>query len=49
MKEMKVKRGTEKLIPFRPQIKKVTNGIKKSVRSIRISISPDEPNYFTIA
>lgn len=47
MKEKKRKRGAEKIIPFRPQIKKVTNGIIKGVRIV--SINPNEPNYFTIA
>lgn len=45
MKEKKRKRGAEKIIPFRPQIKKVTNGIK----TVIVSINPNEPNYFTIA
>lgn len=47
MREKKQKRGAEKIIPFRPQIKKVTNGITKGVRIV--SINPNEPNYFTIA
>lgn len=49
MKEKKQKRGTEKIIPFQPQIKKASNGIKKGVKAIRISLNPNEPNYFTIA
>ena len=49
MKEKKRKRGTEKTIPFRPQIKKVTNRVNKGVRAVIVSISPNEPNCFTIA
>lgn len=49
MKEKKQKRGAEKTIPFRPQIKKATNGINKGIRTVIVSINPNEPNYFTIA
>jgi hypothetical protein len=49
MKENKQKKGTEKIIPFRPRIKKTTNTIKKGVKAIRIGFNPNEPNYFTIA
>lgn len=49
MKEKKQKRGTEKIIPFQPQIKEAANGIKKGVKTIRIGFNPNEPNYFTIA
>ena len=45
MKEKKQKGGAEKIIPFRPQIKKVPNCIK----TVIVSINPNEPNYFTIA
>lgn len=45
MKEKRRKRGAEKIIPFRPQIKKAPNGI----RTVIASINPNEPNYFTIA
>ena len=49
MKEKKQKRGVEKIIPFRPQIKKVTNGIKTVIVSINLGFNPNEPNFFTIA
>ena len=49
MKEKKRKGGAEKTIPFRPQIKRANYGINKGVRAVIVSISPNEPNYFTIA
>lgn len=49
MKEKKNKRGTEKTIPFRPQLKKATDNLKKGVKAIRIGFNPNEPNFFTIA
>lgn len=49
MKEKKNNRGTEKIIPFRPQLKKATDKLKKGVKAIRIGFNPNEPNFFTIA
>lgn len=49
MKEKKTKRGTEKIITFRPRIKKTTECIKTGIKVLRIGFNPDEPNYFTIA
>lgn len=48
MKEKK-NRGTEKIIPFRPQLKKATDKLKKGVKAIRTGFNPNEPNFFTIA
>lgn len=39
----------EKNIPFRPQLKKATDKLKKGVKAIRIGFNPNEPNFFTIA
>ncbi len=49
MKEKKNNRGTEKIIPFQPQLKKATDKLKKGVKAIRIGFNPNEPNFFTIA
>mgnify|MGYP000577252163 CR=1 FL=1 len=49
MKEKKSNRGTEKIISFRPQLKKATDKLKKGVKAIRIGFNPNEPNFFTIA
>lgn len=49
MKEKKNNRGTEKIISFRPQLKKATDKLKKGVKAIRIGFNPNEPNFFTIA
>lgn len=49
MKEKKSNKGTEKIISFRPQLKKATDKLKKGVKAIRIGFNPNEPNFFTIA
>lgn len=49
MKEKKSNKGIEKNIPFRPQLKKATDKLKKGVKAIRIGFNPNEPNSFTIA